>query len=188
MAWIETAHPPITLAEVLRQGAWYRLPTWTGTGAFQIGESAVFNNASAFAVSNDVILRSFGSVGIINNSGTWTKTSFTGTGNTRIDPIFNNLSTGIVQVSSGSLELDQGGSNANIYNADAGATFFFDGGIYTMTTVAQLNGAGTYELDAGQLTINASVSIPGSSRISGCRPSSGGDSWVCSRSCSCAGG
>ena len=45
--------------------------TWTGTGPFQIGESAVFNNAGSFTVSNsdDLILHTFGSIGVINNTG-----------------------------------------------------------------------------------------------------------------------
>src|SRR5260370_40371862 len=47
--------------------------TWTGTGAFQIGESAVLANAGTFTVSNsiNIVLYTFGSIGGINNTGTW---------------------------------------------------------------------------------------------------------------------
>src|SRR5438132_11727618 len=58
---------------------------WTGTGAFQIGESAILANAGTFTVSNSIslVLSTFGSVGVINNTGTWNQNSLDGSVVTR---------------------------------------------------------------------------------------------------------
>ena len=77
---------------------------------------------------------------------------------TRIDPVFNNLSPGLVQVNTGILNLDSGGDSTGTFNTAAGTTLIFGGGTYTLDAGSTLTSSGLVQVTGGTLIVNATVS------------------------------
>lgn len=124
--------------------------TWTGTGELKLRNHAhIQNEAGAlFDILNNVrmdyVLADSG--GSFTNAGTLTKSA--GGGETQIDPVFINTSSGVVNANSGILRFERGDTvtaSAGTFNIEAGdylvlaeRSFLFDG--------AAFNGNGTVQL------------------------------------------
>ena len=132
--------------------------TWTGASALDL--VGTFNNQSdgLFNAFSDASTSTFGA-GTFNNAGTVRKTSPVGTGTTAFqDSIFNN--TGIVDVVSGVLALNHGGTGTGQFNAATNGTLSFAGGTYTVNTGTTFTGPGKFLINNGTLFVNANVSSP----------------------------
>jgi len=161
--------------------------TWTGTGTKNLnartlnlssgttawsvgtvnsGGGATVNNAAVLDISFDGTFNaSLGGSSTFNNSGTVRKSG--GTGAAAINPIFNNATTGRVEVRSGTLNLGGGGSGSGIFDVAAGATLGFSGGAHSLDAASSLTGAGTNAVTTGSLTMNGTYNVTGGTRITG---------------------
>jgi hypothetical protein len=92
----------------------------------------------------------------ILNQGTFRKSG--GTGTTAIGPAFNN--TGTLDVRSGTVSLNHGGSGNGVFSVPPGATLAFGGGNYILNSGAAILGGGTNVLTAGSLTLNGAMTVP----------------------------
>jgi hypothetical protein len=124
--------------------------SWSGTGGLTLTNSATFNNTGTFNAETDQNIG--GSPGTFSNSGTFTKTSPSGTGTTRIDATFNN--TGTVTVTTGVLQLNGGGTNSSAFSVASGQTLQFTSNAYTLGTGATLGGSGVYDINSGGTLVN----------------------------------
>ncbi|WYM00653.1 MAG: Calx-beta domain-containing protein [Gloeotrichia echinulata CP02] len=125
--------------------------TWTG-GDIYLYNSAVWNNTDTgvFDIQSDrYFYHWYGNQPKLNNAGTLKKTA--GTGTTYISTQFNN--TGTVQVSSGTLNLQGGGTSSGIFKADTGGTLLFSGGNYNFTG-GSLTGSGVISISGGTVSVN----------------------------------
>ena len=101
----------------------------------------------------------------INNAGTW-NIAGAGTASTvGIGVAFNN--TGMVNVVSGRLELNGGGTSAGSFAQTNGATLDFGGGAYAANTGSVFSGAGTVEMSAGTWSFTAGTYNVANTVISG---------------------
>jgi hypothetical protein len=130
-----------------------------GTGLISASNGAVFNNLSTGTLNlqddNFIQWTGTGAVDQITNAGTLKKTG--GTGNTRFDGAFTN--SGSVNVQSGTLELDAGGSGAGSFAVSSGDRLLFNGGTYLLSTGAAGTGAGTFELSSGTVQANGNATF-----------------------------
>jgi hypothetical protein len=124
--------------------------TWSGASNWQVNDGATVNNSGTFTINNDQNINNFGGTSTIVNTGTWVKTSPTGSGTTTIVPVFNNKST--VNVTSGVLDLDSGTASA-AFNVSSGAVLGFVSGVYNFNTGTTLSGAGTANVNGGTLNL-----------------------------------
>jgi hypothetical protein len=132
--------------------------TWTGASAFDLVGNFNNQNGGLFNAFSDASTSTFGA-GAFTNAGTLRKTSPVGTGTTSFqDSVFNN--TGIVDVASGVLALNQGGTGTGQFNAATNGTLSFTGGTYTVNTGATFTGPGKFLINNGTLFINANISSP----------------------------
>jgi hypothetical protein len=131
--------------------------TWTGTADMEIDNAGVFNNAGSFTIQNDQTIHSYGSIGTINNSGTWSKADPGQPNATAIDPLFNN--TGTVSVTNGILNDYSGGISSGAFVVSGGQTLGWLNGTYTLQTGATLAGTGTYHVGGAALYDDVDVSV-----------------------------
>ena len=82
----------------------------------------------------------------INNSGIWNAVHGAATGSVN-GVTFNN--TGTVNVTSGTLALNRGGTSTGSFVVSNGATLRFGGGTHTLNAGSNVSGAGTVELGTG---------------------------------------
>jgi hypothetical protein len=102
--------------------------TWTGSHNLSINSGAVFDNQThaTFTVQTDATINASGgtsAIGTFKNEGTFTKETTTGT---TVDDTVPFDNTGTVDVTSGKLVLDDGGTSTGAFNA-AGAAIDFAG-------------------------------------------------------------
>ncbi|HEY8900390.1 MAG TPA: PEP-CTERM sorting domain-containing protein [Chthoniobacterales bacterium] len=136
--------------------------TWTGAGDLYFGAGATLSNAGTFNIQNDRAMQfnNIGTLGLLSNSGTLTKTVATGA--TNINVTFTN--TGSVAVQSGTLNFNRGGSSSGSI-AGAG-TVGFGGDSMNLTGGFAMTGATA--VTAGTVTFNtASAASTGSLLLSG---------------------
>jgi hypothetical protein len=131
--------------------------TWSGAADWQINTGAIFNNSGTFTISTDQTFQNFGGSGnsTINNSGTFSKTSPTGSGATLVNDIFNN--TGTVTVTTGILDINDGGTDTGTTSVAAGQEMLFTGGTFLLNTGFALNGLGSYVIGNFTATVTANV-------------------------------
>lgn len=153
---------------------------FTGSGSMDVNTGAVITNRPG-AVFNFENEGAFGLGGFVpngrfDNSGTFRKSA--GTGTSIVSGLsFNN--SGIVAIQTGTLSctgsftnngvvnlsggttnrLLAGGSSSGAFNAPAGTLVEWTGGTFTLSTGAQLNGAGLYRLNGGSLTVNPNLIV-----------------------------
>jgi len=156
------------------------------------GGAAEFNNKSGgvFNLDTPVNDNHITGVGTFNNAGVLNKNlNFTSS----FEPTFNNQSGGVVNVTSGTLRFDTGGTDAGNYALTNGATLQFHGGprsisgniggtgnvtfskpqtataVYTLTGDYNISGTTTAALDdlgtSGDLLFNGTVTNLGSSYV-----------------------
>ncbi len=125
------------------------------------------NNSGTFLAQNNTGLTAAGSGNAFNNSGTFTRNIGTGTYTTGSGIAFNN--SGAVNVQSGALELDGGGTGTGSFAISSGATLNFAAGTYDLNAGSTLSGAGTMQVSGpGRLNFNAgSLNLTGTMSISG---------------------
>jgi hypothetical protein len=128
---------------------------WTGTGALDL--VAPFQNQAGalFHAASDADTSPFGA-GAFHNAGTFRKSSPVGTGRTMLQAnAFHN--TGLVEVVSGILALDEGGTSSGEFHTEAGATLAFTSGTHTLNAGTQFTGPGTSVIDGATVVVNADL-------------------------------
>jgi hypothetical protein len=118
--------------------------TWSGTGNdIYMGFGSLFSigAAGSFTAQNDQHIYWYqGVIPTLKNAGTFTKN---GSGNeTDVNVLFTN--TGTVNVATGTLSFNGGGSDGKTNTVAAGATLQFGGGVMILTAAATETGAGNF--------------------------------------------
>ncbi|HWB10108.1 MAG TPA: DUF4214 domain-containing protein [Pirellulales bacterium] len=134
------------------------------TGAQWDFDSGVFNNESgaSFALQSDATFKVINS-SAINNSGTLTKSI--GTGTTHVQPTFNN--SGTVDIKTGTLFLDGGGTSTGSFTAESGATLNFGGGTQDLSSAASnIAGGGTVGFTGATVTVGGTYAVTGTTSMS----------------------
>lgn len=152
--------------------------TWSGDGEIKLRHFAEIQNQAGalFEILNNVrmdyTLEDSG--GSFINAGTLTKS--TGNGETQIDPIFINTSTGVVNANSGILRFERGDttvSSGGMFNVTSGnylvlaeRSFIFDGATFNGSGTVQIfdvdvtTGNGVIvEVTGAGITVNAGVNM-----------------------------
>jgi hypothetical protein len=133
--------------------------TWTGTGGLGLQNAAVINNSGSFDMQGDLnLLASGGAASSINNSGTFTKSSGTGTGT--ISVAFNN--TGTFQIVSGTLNVPGGFTNQNLIAIGKAGRLNVQGAFsQNAVAIIRLDIAGTAAGTFGRVTATGAATING---------------------------
>ncbi|MGH3428126.1 MAG: beta strand repeat-containing protein, partial [Mycobacteriales bacterium] len=141
--------------------------TWTGGRIVMEGTNAVVHNASmgVFQIAVDQALTTFGGSGQqFTNDGVVTKSTTAGA--TTVSSIaFNN--SGQVQVQSGTVQLNGGGTSGGQFSVPAGAALEFGGGTHSLTATAVLNADGTVRFPGGTTTIAGTYAVSGTTVVNG---------------------
>jgi hypothetical protein len=143
--------------------------TWSA-GNINSGQSA------ALTIGEQVVLNttfdgsySFGGGGssVITNRGTFRKSGGVGANGTVINAVFNNGPGASVDLASGTLSLDGGGSSGGAFIVANGATLRFGGGAHFLNSASSVSGAGTNRFTSGSTTLEGPVSVTGGIVVSG---------------------
>jgi hypothetical protein len=118
--------------------------TWTGTGSLVFNGTAVWNNqvTATFDIRNDANVTGTSGTTAFNNSGNVRKSSGSGTSRF-VNPAFNN--DGLVQVNTGLLSTEGGGTHNGQFTVSAGSTFRVVGS-ENFTSDSSVSGAGTVDV------------------------------------------
>jgi hypothetical protein len=128
---------------------------WNGVGGFSLTAAVITNRAGAlFDAQNSAQISSFGP-NRFDNVGTFRKSGSTGV--TTVGPSFNN--SGTVDIQAGTLRLAGGGTASGTFEAPATTSVEWIGGTFTLAPGAQLNGAGLYLLNGGNVTADANLAV-----------------------------
>jgi len=143
------------------------LPGWTlnnnGTnlhtgGAVQAGYGTVINNAGIWLEEVNVAINNAYNNGASTfvNTGTFCKTNSTGT--TTFEPSFLLNNSGLVDVESGALAVNGGGTSSGVgaFNSGSGARIDFNAN-YNFFSGSSFSGAGSVTLVSGTATLNGSI-------------------------------
>lgn len=157
----------------------YGANTTTGDLGWYMRNTGTMNikAGATFEVRGDSSVTIGDGTGIINNAGTFSRT--TKTTETEVQNQFNNQATGLVEVTSGSLKLTGGGTHSGDFAVSTGKTLTF-GGTHTFNSGASVSGAGnatftgpaTFNSGAtltpgGNLTGNAALSVAETTTVGG---------------------
>jgi hypothetical protein len=142
----------------------------TGTGTLFIGDQSVFNNNAGasfdFQNNDSVSFQNGTTAAIFINNGTLTKTGGSGTSTLGTGSLsFNNA--GSVQVMTGTLSLDGGGSDDGSFVVDPRANLRFNGGTHLLGSSSSITGAGGVIFSSGTANIIGTYDITGITTISG---------------------
>jgi len=139
--------------------------TWTA-GYLGMYEGATFNNLSgaSFLVQCDQPVYSSGAAGTFNNAGTFTKSITNGETTFNSGVAFNNSNT--VNVQSGTLSPDGGGTQMGSFTVTANSTVQF-GGNHTFSAASSVTGAGAGVFYGSSIGFNGTYNITGGTRITG---------------------
>ena len=141
--------------------------TWTSASGLgvQTGTGSVINNSGTWDIQTDgaAIVNAFGGTMTFNNSGTFKKT--TTTGSTSVNVPFAN--TGTVDVQSGTISLGNGGSSSTALNVSAaGGVLLFAAGTFDLNAGTTLSGPGTVRINtSGTVNVNAAISVPAATTL-----------------------
>jgi fibronectin-binding autotransporter adhesin len=141
--------------------------TWNNTGTVNVAaghinlaQTSTFNNQTG-GILNLTSIGSFnevsGGVATVNNSGTLNKTANNSLSIGNGTPIsaFNNLAGGVVNVSSGTLDINTAFDQSGTIDLAVGASLSKQGGFSNLGT---LRGSGTIDVGVGTLTNNGTIS------------------------------
>ncbi len=135
--------------------------TWTGGGVLRAGSGGVFNNPAGhlFDAQNDTLIDSIGyPPPIFNNGGTYRKSG--GAGTNFINAMFNN--TGTVEVQSGTVVFNFGGSQNGVLNISTGSAVEFTGSTgpgSTLESGLSVSGSGMFRVN-GAVSVYTNVTLP----------------------------
>jgi hypothetical protein len=136
--------------------------TWSGNTNIGLSDGAVINNMATgtFTVQNN---QNLSGNGVFNNLGTLTKSIAVST--TTISSHFNN--SGKVQLSTGSLDLNNGGTDTGSFTlATASDMLLFDGGTTKLSSPSSVSGPGTVVFN-GNVTEVGTYDITGATSVKG---------------------
>ncbi len=148
------------------------------SGGLYFDSAATFNNepGASFSITNDSQLWVYGGTtngGTFNNQGTFLKAGGTGTsivGHPEYggSVAFNQSGTGSVEVQSGTLSFNGGGTlgGSGALTADSGATLGFGGGAFTVAASSGLFGA-SINFSGGTLNDQGSYDVTGTTFVTG---------------------
>jgi autotransporter-associated beta strand protein len=141
--------------------------TWSDDGTIYFSGGAMLSNATnaTFDCAGDGTLENLPGSNLIVNAGLLRKTA--GTGTTRINVPF--INTGNIVVRTGTLSLNNGGTNFGTITVPSGGTFALGGGTHTLTSGSTLTGAGNF-----LTTANATVVLAGLVDLAGPHSFNGG--------------
>jgi hypothetical protein len=113
--------------------------TWSGSGTYNLDDTGTLTNLASgtITITTDVSADGGGTVG---NAGSITKTNTTGT--TILGA--NVVNTGVVQVQGGTIDLDDGGTQAGTVSVASGSTLNFDGGTHAVLAGFGASGPGSF--------------------------------------------
>ncbi|MAE67884.1 MAG: hypothetical protein CMJ18_26820, partial [Phycisphaeraceae bacterium] len=136
--------------------------TWSA-GVWQVRNGAVITNQATHTVDIQANLNlddaTTGGTETFNNFGTVQKSALTG--DARLEPSFDNKSTGVVHAMVGTIEFDGNVVNAGGLTADLDAIveFSVSGGVYDLDAGTTVTGAGEIRLVQGALNINTPLTF-----------------------------
>ncbi|MBI4292852.1 MAG: filamentous hemagglutinin N-terminal domain-containing protein [Betaproteobacteria bacterium] len=120
--------------------------------------NGTFNNQGSFTFTTDANISDWNGLGVVNNSGSLTKN--TGTGTSTIEAKFVNTS-GIVNANSGTLNLSppstSSATHTGTFNAASGVTLQFSDGTHTLDTASAVNGPGKLQVSGGTVNIGGTL-------------------------------
>jgi hypothetical protein len=134
--------------------------TWIGSGNAAIADGGVFDNlaGATFAIQGDAAFATFGqATGTFRNEGTVVK-SLTG-GTTTFNPTFNNR--GVVQVQSGTLDLEGSGLASGSFSLASGTSLVFGQGGYDLQPTSTVAGTGTVVFGNNNFSTNGTTVVSG---------------------------
>ncbi len=140
---------------------------WTGVGEFDGGPGSVVNNAGTFTIQNDAVFGNGGAGAQVtfNNLQGATLTKAGGVGATGFDG--NSLNNrGTVNVNSGTLRLNGGGTNFSTINVGAAGNLLFANN-YTLDANSSIAGTGIANLSNGSLSLPAGTTNIANFQLSG---------------------
>jgi len=151
---------------------------WTGAGSISLLSGVLTNRLGAlFHAQNSAVLALGGGANRFDNAGTFRKSVSSGTTTVQSGIGFNN--SGSVEIQTGTLlciggftnngavtlsagasnRLAGGGSATGTFTAPATALVEWTSGTFTLNSGAQLNGAGLYRLNGGNLPANLDLAV-----------------------------
>src|SRR5262249_31577472 len=131
--------------------------------------SLVNASGATFNIQGDNALVDFDAgTSTFTNEGTLEQTGAAATAQVQV-PFTN---SGSVEVVSGTLSFEGGGSLSNTLQADSGATLGLDGGTFTVASGAEVSGAGTLQFggsgsDATTFASGSTCAMSGSTEVDG---------------------
>jgi hypothetical protein len=128
---------------------------WTGPGVFRLYDNparVVNEPGGLFDIQTDQSFQTWGTA-LVTNAGTVRKSASGGLCD--LDPPFHN--TGRVEVQSGQLRFDGGGTLAGSCDAAANTILGLAGGVFTLTPGFQSSGAGFVGVTNAYLTLNGTL-------------------------------
>jgi len=129
---------------------------------------AVINNLAdaAFEVDESTTFAwDGGARPVFNNAGTFRKTEAGHSDTATIDWAFNN--TGLVEVASGTLRLQGGGTNTGEFDVRSGAYLAFSGGEHVFGAGSYLHGDGIVKFEGGTVNFAGDYHVVGTTYIEG---------------------
>ena len=140
--------------------------TWTG-GEIRMGDTSTLTNTAGnvFTTNFDGTIGDLSGLTTVNNAGTFTKSA--GGGTTTIAPDLNN--TGAVNVNSGTLSANGGGTSTGTWNVASGTTLNFGGGsTQNLNAGTNVSAAGTVGFNNGTTNFNAGTyNVTGTTQVNG---------------------
>ncbi len=142
----------------------------TGTGTIAIGDQGIFNNTSTGVFdlqNNDSVLFINGTTAaIFINTGTIVKSggalvSTIGSGSLSFE------NDGSVQVMTGTLSLDGGGTDSGSFEIDPRSELRFNGGTHLLGSSSSITGDGNVEFKSGTANVAGTYDIMGTSSVTG---------------------
>lgn len=116
-------------------------------GTLTVGGGATFT-----ATGNNIINFTAGAVPSFVNAGIFRK--MTGSGTTTISNFVPFTNSGAVDVQSGTLSINGGGTSTGSLNAEPGATLQFGAGTFGITSGSGITGTGTTAINGGTVNVN----------------------------------
>ncbi|MBS0660590.1 MAG: FecR domain-containing protein [Verrucomicrobia bacterium] len=136
--------------------------THSGSNQIRLGGGASIVNQGLFVEQTIFGASGQSGGGTFSNSGTFQRSGSTGTAALAVT--FNN--SGSVDVQTGTLALNGGGSSTGSFNVASGATLAF-GSAYALAAGSTVANAGLLEFTGGNSTIGGNITGPGGLRFSG---------------------
>jgi len=137
--------------------------TWSG-GSFGLGTATITNLPSGtFNITGNVNFVNYGGNSQFGNAGLVERT--VGTGTVAFSPAYF-VNNGNVQVTTGGLNLNNGGTSTGTINVAAPATLYF-GGDFTLATSSTVTGPGSVNFNGGTITAGGTYNITGTNLFTG---------------------